>query len=62
MMRRKLLTVGAYVGFLLAVMPCDVRSADGEKSDALKLESLTVTANKMEENIRDVPQSITVIG
>ncbi len=62
MMRRKPITVGAYVGFLLAVMPCDVWSADGEKSEALKLESLTVTANKMEENIRDVPQSITVIG
>ena len=31
------------------------------ESDALTLENITVSANKIEENIQDVPQSITVI-
>ena len=30
-------------------------------NETTKLEEITVSANKMEENIQDVPQSITVI-
>ena len=32
-----------------------------ENEKTVKMEIITVTANKMEENVQDVPQSITVI-
>ncbi len=44
---------------LLSVVASSVLMADD--SNVVKLDDVTVSANKIEENIKDVPQSITVI-
>ncbi|MCK9337265.1 MAG: TonB-dependent receptor [Arcobacteraceae bacterium] len=45
---------------LLSVVASSVLMADD--SNIVKLDDVTVSANKIEENIKDVPQSITVIS
>ncbi|PIE75378.1 MAG: TonB-dependent siderophore receptor [Deltaproteobacteria bacterium] len=48
---------------LLLIQPCTVFSTTQEKGESFtKLEEITVTANKVEENLQDVPQSVSVIG
>jgi iron complex outermembrane receptor protein len=51
--------------FLLSVLLCTDALADAYdevEPDTVRLDTVKVTANKMEENLKDVPQSITVIG
>lgn len=46
---------------LLAAAPAVVWCGEGNEGKTTELETITVTANKMEENIKDVPQSVSVI-
>ena len=59
---KKIIITGISAGFFIAFLPVSSWSADKENKSVIELEKLTVTANKMEENVKDVPQSITVIN
>lgn len=58
---KKVLLFVCQVVCVLLVMPSVSWCEDAENEKSVKLESVTVTANKIKENIQDVPQSITVI-
>ena len=47
--------------FLSLVCSTLLYANNTKNTNATNLDSITVTANKVEENIKDVPQSITVI-
>lgn len=47
---------------VLFMIPVASWSAEAEKEELVKVESVTVTANKIEEDLQDIPQSITVIS
>jgi len=62
--RDKLQWIMLVVFLMAAVLPGTIRAentGDLENPKMTQLEGITVTANKMEEDITDVPQSITVI-
>ncbi len=51
--------------FLFAALATDGFAKDAYEdieADTVRLDTVKVTANKMEENLKDVPQSITVLG
>lgn len=58
---KKILLLFCWMGCVVPVMPCASWCADAENKKSVKLESVTVTANKIKEDIQKVPQSITVI-
>lgn len=58
---KKVLMLGCWLTICLITGPHASWSEDLEDEKSVEIESVTVTANKIEEDIRDVPQSITVI-
>jgi iron complex outermembrane receptor protein len=58
---KKMLPLIRWIGFALMIMPWTSWADDTENEASMNLENITVTANKIEENMKDVPQSITVI-
>jgi len=58
----KRLLVWAWIATGVCMAPAVAWSADSQEEKIVQIESITVTANKMEEDVQDVPQSITVIG
>jgi iron complex outermembrane receptor protein len=63
---RSLIAVPVFCSALLVGTAWGATGENGLKNatgaDALRLDSVTVTANKMEEDVADVPQSISVIS
>jgi len=59
--RKKMELLICWMICVLPVLPRTSWCADAENDKSVKLDSITATANKMEENIKDVPQGITVI-
>ena len=58
---KKELILGCWLNICLIMVPYASWCADAETEKPVELGTVTVTANKMEEDIKDVPQSITVI-
>jgi iron complex outermembrane receptor protein len=52
---------GCLLTFCLTMGPFTLWSAETDKDATVEMNRITVTANKIEEDIRDVPQSISVI-
>ncbi|EXJ15622.1 TonB-dependent receptor [Imhoffiella purpurea] len=59
-MKYQTVLIGALSGTYAFAAPCTSWGQEPE-SQRIEMESITVTANMMEEDIQDVPQSITVI-
>jgi len=61
-MIRKLAIASVAAGLtLLAMGACYAGQADPDSPDSLEIEVMTVTANKTEENIQNIPMSITAL-
>jgi iron complex outermembrane receptor protein len=58
---KKGLILGFWLNMCLIMAPFASWCADNENEEAVKLESVTVTANKMEENPQDLPNGISVL-
>ncbi|MBM9616319.1 TonB-dependent receptor [Desulfobulbus rhabdoformis] len=60
---KKILLLSCCIGCNMPLLAEEVTAAmDAENEQATKMGTITVTANKVEEDIQDVPQSISVLG
>lgn len=59
---RSLLLVALMLAVTAGLAFADESGDEGQSGKTVKLEAVKVTANKMEESLKDVPQSITVIN
>ncbi|NUK48480.1 TonB-dependent receptor [Prosthecochloris sp. DSM 1685] len=50
------------VGSACSIVPATSWCSEDEASVTMEMPEMTVTANKIEEDVQDVPQSITVVG
>jgi len=58
---KKIVPLICWTAFILLIRPWASWAGDTGKDASVNLDSIVVTANKIEENMKDVPQSITVI-
>lgn len=59
--KQRLAPIGRFLAVSVFVLGLACPGAWADEGDAVKLESVKVTANKMEEDPMDVPQSLTII-
>lgn len=58
----KIMVFAFCISSACSFVPATSWCSEGEAGVAMEMPEMTVTANKIEEDVKDVPQSITVIG